>query len=327
MPLWTFITLLIVLLFIIAAAVVIPVVLVVIPNQNKNNSAQESQGSGPNNNNNMSNTNAPALPVPTSDADGQCEGVITCQNGGVAILNSDRSCNCVCINGFTGRTCTNDDATGCTTTSITGTANNATMGSGIPRLLEDAVDKFNVPLDATRILSLFSTLSLSCAAENALITFNGLASRSIPQHLHSMDVRSTLHSSRTLPVLHHPHLAQVSSQSVKRQTVGKSDETNGSSGQETTQPETILTQPVSSNIESLDYARIGVLLALQESGDLDVAASAQESIQTFLTNDRSGTTGSSSIDVGPFELDLVNFAIQFQNGTTVRGSSLSSLPT
>jgi hypothetical protein len=327
-PLWTFITLLIVLLFIIAAAVVIPVVLVVIPNQNKNNSAEGSQGSGTNNNNNMSNTNVPALPVPTSDAgDGQCAGVITCQNGGVAILNSDRSCNCVCINGFTGRTCTNDDATGCTTTSIAGTANNATMGSGIPRLFEDAVDKFNIPLDSTRILSLFSTLSLSCAAENALITFNGLASRSIPQHLHSMNVRTTLHSSRTLPMLHHPHPAKVPGQSVKRQTVGESEKTKGSSGQKATQPETILTQPVSSNIESLDYARIGVLLALQESGDLDVAASAQESIQTFLTNDRSGSAGGSSIDVGPFEMDLVNFTIQFQNGTMVRGPPLSSSST
>jgi hypothetical protein len=128
-------------------------------------------------------------------------------------------------------------------------------------------------------------------------------------------------------MLHHPHPAKVPGQSVKRQTVGESEKTKGSSGQKATQPETILTQPVSSNIESLDYARIGVLLALQESGDLDVAASAQESIQTFLTNDRSGSAGGSSIDVGPFEMDLVNFTIQFQNGTMVRGPPLSSSST
>jgi cytoskeletal protein RodZ len=328
MPLWTFITLLIVILFIIAAAVVIPVVLVVIPNQNKanNNAAQDTQGNTSNDNNNMSNTNSPSVPVPTADSgNGQCSGIITCQNGGVAILNSDRSCNCVCINGFTGRTCTNNDATGCTTTSISGTANNATMGSGIPRLIEDTAASFNVPLKATRILSIFSNMSLSCAAENALITFNGLASRSDHhQHLHSMDLRSTLHPSRTLPVLHHPHPAQVPGQPVKRQTVGQSNEATSSSGQSTAQADTIQTQPISSNVNALDFARVGVLLALQESSDLDVAANAQESIQEFLTNDRSGNAGGSTIDVGPFTMDLVNFSIKFQNGTTIQAPPSSS---
>jgi hypothetical protein len=329
MPLWTFITLLIVILFIIAAAVVIPVVLVVIPNQNKasNNPAQDTQGSTSNGNNNMSNTNAPALPVPTADSgNDQCSGIITCQNGGVAILNSDRSCNCVCINGFTGRTCANDDATGCTTTSITGTANNATMGSGIPRLIEKTASSFNVPLDATRILSIFSKTSLSCAAENALITFNGLASRSNHRHLHSMDLRATLHPSRTLPVLHHPHPAQFPGQPSKRQTVGQSNEVASSSDETTAQADTIQTEPISSNVNALDFARVGVLLALQESSDLDVAANAQESIQEFLTDNRSGNANGNTIDVGPFTLDLVDFTIKFQNGTTIQASSPSSTP-
>lgn len=334
MPLWTFITLLIVLLFVIAAAVVIPVFLVVLPNQNKGantSAAQETQGSnnGGNNggNNNMNNPNAPAAPLPTSgpgQGNDQCSGIITCQNGGVAILNGDRSCNCVCINGFTGKTCTNDDATGCTTTSIEGTANNATMGSGIPRLIEVTAPKFNVPLDATRVLSLFSQLSLSCAAENALITFNGLASRSIPQRLHSMDSRTALHPSRTLPVLHHPHPAQVPGHLAKRQTVGQVDEAEAPNEQAKAQTEELVTQPISSNINALDFARVAVLLALQESKDLDVAASAQESIQSLLTDDRNGNSNSGSIDVGPFELDLVNFTIEFQNGTTIRGPQSTS---
>ncbi|KAI4703203.1 hypothetical protein J4E81_002080 [Alternaria sp. BMP 2799] len=334
MPLWTFITLLIVLLFVIAAAVVIPVFLVVLPNQNKGantSAAQETQGSnnGGNNggNNNMNNPNAPAAPLPTSgpgQGNDKCSGIITCQNGGVAILNGDRSCNCVCINGFTGKTCTNDDATGCTTTSIEGTANNATMGSGIPRLIEVTAPKFNVPLDATRVLSLFSQLSLSCAAENALITFNGLASRSIPQRLHSMDSRTALHPSRTLPVLHHPHPAQVPGHLAKRQTVGQVDEAEAPNEQAKAQTEELVTQPISSNINALDFARVAVLLALQESKDLDVAASAQESIQSLLTDDRNGNSNSGSIDVGPFELDLVNFTIEFQNGTTIRGPHSTS---
>jgi hypothetical protein len=330
MPLWTFVTLLIVLLFVIAAAVVIPLVLVVIPNQNKANNAsaaQETQGGSNGGNNNMSNTNAPAVPLPTSgpgQGNNQCDGIVTCQNGGVAILNSDRSCNCVCINGFTGRTCTNDDATGCTTTSIAGTANNATMGSGIPRLIEVTAPKFNVALDATRILSLFSQLSLSCAAENALITFNGLASRSVPRHLQSMDLKATLHPSRTLPLLHHPHPAQIPSRQAKRQTVGQVDETEAPSEETQATTEAIIKQPISSNINALDFARVAVLLALQESSDLDVAASAQESIQTLLTDDRNGDANGGSIDVGPFELDLINFTIEFQNGTTLRAPAISS---
>ncbi|CAI9633248.1 unnamed protein product [Alternaria burnsii] len=331
MPLWTFITLLIVLLVIIAAAVVIPVVLVVIPNMNKgvNNTpaAQETQGPNTGGNNNMSNTNSPAQPLPTSgpgQGNEQCNGLITCQNGGIAILNSDRSCNCVCINGFTGSTCTNDDATGCTTTNLAGTANNATMGSGIPRLLEATAPKFNIPLDGTRVLALFSQLSLSCAAENALITFNGLASRSVPHRLHSMDLKSTLHPSRTLPVLHHPHPAQAPGQQAKRQTVGQVSQAGASSDESTSKAETIITQPISSNISALDFARVAVLLALQESKDLDVAANAQESIQTLLTNDRNGNADGGSVDVGPFDLDLVNFTIKFQNGTTIRAPPSSS---
>lgn len=330
MPMWTFVALLIVLLLIIAAAVLIPVVLVVIPNQNKdsNSAPQEDQGNTggggnnsnpPNNNGGSSTTGSTIFPAPTSSPNSnQCDGIITCQNGGIAILNSDRSCNCICINGFTGRTCTNNDATGCTATSIADTATNATVGTGIPRIVQTANEDFNIPLDATRILSLFSSLSLSCAAENALITFNGLASRSELHRLHSVNSKNMLHPSRSLPVLDHPHPPQALDQPAKRQTVGQSGESPSSDGQKSTQPSELQTQPVSSNVTALDFARIGVLLALQESGDLDVAASAQETIQNFLTEDRNGNAASNSVEVGPFEMDLVNFTIQFQNGTTIR---------
>ncbi|EUC32227.1 hypothetical protein COCCADRAFT_6034 [Bipolaris zeicola 26-R-13] len=321
MPLWTFITLLIVLLFIIAAAVVIPVVLVVIPNQNRaasTSAAQDNTGSN-NGNGGASTTNGAAIPAPTAGAgDRQCSGVITCQNEGVAILNADMSCSCICINGFTGRTCTNNDATGCTTTSIAGTANNATMGSGIPRLIEEAPTNFNVPLNATLILSLFSTLSLSCAAENALITFNGLASRSVPRHLHSMDLRTTFHPSRTLSALHHPRPAQIPGQQVKRQTVGQSRQNGASGNQNSGGTNALITQPISSNVDALDLGRIAVLLALQESRSLDVAANAQESIQTLLTDNRNGNAKSGTVDVGPFELNMVDFTIKFGNGTTIQ---------
>lgn len=284
MPLWTFITLLIVIISIVAAAVVIPVVLVVIPNQNKKaNAAQDNQG----NNNNDNNNNTPSAPAPTS---GSGSGSSLCQNGGVAIQSTDQSTTCVCINGFTGSTCQNNDSTGCTTTSIMGTAN-ATVGSGIPRLVQSASSDFNIPLDATRILSLFSSLSLSCAAENALITFNGLTSRSVARNDQPLNLGSSL-PTRTIPVLQLPHPA--------RQVQARQDVT-----------------PISSNSTAVDFARAGVLFALQQTGKLDTAATAQEKVQDFLTDNRNGISTTNTVDVGPFTMDLVNLTIKFDNGTTI----------
>jgi hypothetical protein len=301
LPLWTFITLLIVLLFIVAAAVVIPIVLVVIPNQNKN-STTAAQDNTPNQGNN--NPNNPALPGPTSgagNANGQCN---TCQNGGVAIMAADKSCDCVCINGFTGSTCSNNDATGCTTTSVSNTADNATMGAGIPRLIESASRDFNIPLDTIRILSLFSSLSLSCAAENALITFNGLASRSIPPTDLPINIKTTLQVSRSLPDLHHPHPVQSQGYDENQHHPSLARDTPA--------------EFISTNTTAVDFARVGVLFALQESGTLDTAANAQEKVQDFLTSNRNGVAMGNTVDLGIFEMNLVNFTIEFRNGTIIQ---------
>jgi len=316
MPMWTFVTLLIVLLFVIAAAAVIPVVLVVIPNQNKANNSAAQNGQGNGNNGGASNTR-PAVPAPTlAPGSSQCDGVITCQNGGISILNADRTCNCVCINGFTGSTCTNNDATGCTTANIAGAANNATVGTAISRLLGDSADGFNIPLNSTRVLSLFSELSLSCPAQNALITFNGLASRS-ERYLRSLDV--ALEPSKSLPVLHNPHPAEL-----KRQAVGESGRPAETSRVAQPSASSTPTLPVSSNTQALDFARVGVLFALQQSGDLDTAAKGQEAIQSFLASNRNGNAASNSINMGPFKMDLVQLSITLNNGTVIRASPSSS---
>jgi hypothetical protein len=332
MPLWTFVTLLVVLLFIIAAAVVIPIVLVVIPNQNKsnstavpenqssnNNNSNNNNGGGTSGNNGNTSNNAPARPAPTlAPGSNQCDGVITCQNGGMSILNSDRTCNCVCINGFTGSLCANNDAIGCTTTNVAGAANNATMGTAISRLLGNGATDFGIPLNATRILSMFSSLSLSCAAQNALITFNGLASRSETRYLQGVDLKNTLEPSRSLPVLHHLHPNRAPEQVAKRQAIGAPGRT---ADVKAAQASATPTQPVSSNVKAVDFARAGVLFALQETGELNVAAKAQESIQSFLTSNRNGNAASGSINVGPFKMDLVQLTLVLGNGTTLRASS------
>lgn len=332
MPLCTFVTLLIVLLFLVAAAVIIPIVLVVVPKMNKSagQAAQDTQGTG------TSTGAAPVAPQPTSSSgnqNSQCSGIITCENGGVAIPNADRSCNCVCINGFTGKTCATAGDSGCTTTSIGGTASNATVGSGIPRLIESAQNDFKIPLDSTRLLSLFSGLSMSCTAENALITFNGLASRSTTDASIPLlvDTATAITPSRSLPLLHEPHPAAALHH---RQAIGNVGSANngaeaGSAASPTPSAKNAATptQPISSNPTALDFARLGVLLSLQVSGKLDTAANAQESIQSFLSNDRSGSTKASTVNLDVFTIDLAQLSIKFSNGTTIQAATPVSIKT
>jgi hypothetical protein len=317
MPLWMFVTLLVVLLFIVAAAVIIPIVLIVLPKMNNaQNATQNAQGmqsgNGNNGNNNPSSAPPTSTPIPPN---GQCSGAINCQNGGVAILNADRTCNCVCINGFTGSTCATAGDAGCTTTNVAGTANNATLGSGIPRLIESAQKEFNIPLNSTRLLSIFSSLSLSCTAENALITFNGLASRSVAEEYMPILADSSVTPTRSLPILEAPHPDRASRFLQERQAIGQPGKANAPAPAGPTK-----TQPISSNSTALDFARLSVLIALQETGKLDTAANAQESIQRFLTDNRSGNSKGSTVTVGLLTVDLAQFFIKFQNGTTIQAT-------
>jgi hypothetical protein len=301
---------------------------VVLPNQNKANSTPSQDNAGNENSNNGGTDSARSqLSLPTTApgvGNTQCDGMITCQNGGIPIFNSDRTCNCVCINGFTGKMCADNDATGCTTTTISGAANNATMGSAISRLLSNTANDLKIPLDSTRVLSLFSQLSLSCAAQNALITFNGLASRSVTtQYLKAVNLKHMLEPIRSLPILHQAHPVGILDQEVKRQTVGES---GPPSEQKAAQPNATPTQPISSNLTQLDFARVGVLFALQQTGELNTAAKAQEAIQSLLTSNRNGNSGSNTIDVGLLKMNFDSLTITFKNGTVIQASPTSSTP-
>ncbi|KAI8240297.1 hypothetical protein K4K57_006975 [Colletotrichum sp. SAR 10_99] len=155
LPLWAFILIVVIVLGIIAAAIIVPLEFFVF---RKNRT-----GSTP--------TTEPAL--------GQCQNQLKCENGGTNVI-SQNVCSCICTNGFTGQTCTVAGATGCTTTTITGTAsnfNNVTLGQAIPRLLQQAQTNFTVTLDGTDILAKFNTESLSCIAQNSLVTFDGRSTR------------------------------------------------------------------------------------------------------------------------------------------------------
>ncbi|EFQ26678.1 uncharacterized protein GLRG_02498 [Colletotrichum graminicola M1.001] len=156
LPLWAFIVIVVIVLGIVAAAIVVPLEFLVFRRNRASNPPAE-----------------PAL--------SQCQNQLKCENGGTNVI-SQGICSCICINGFTGQTCTVAGATGCTTTSLQGNGtptslSNVTLGQAIPRLLQQAQTNFSIPLDGTDILAKLNTENLSCIAQNSLVTFDGRSSR------------------------------------------------------------------------------------------------------------------------------------------------------
>ncbi|GKT42391.1 uncharacterized protein ColSpa_02572 [Colletotrichum spaethianum] len=157
LPLWAFIVIVIIVLGIIAAAIVVPLEFFVF-RRNR--------------------TSAPPTAEPALS---QCQNQLKCENGGTNVI-SQGVCSCICINGFTGQTCAVAGATGCTTANLMGNStstnfSNVTLGQAVPRLLQQAQTNFSIPLDGTDILAKFNTESLSCIAQNSLVTFDGRSSR------------------------------------------------------------------------------------------------------------------------------------------------------
>lgn len=139
-----FVVLLVFILLVIAAAVLVPVFLIVVPKQNQNS------------------TNLAACPTSHS-----------CQNGGIS-LSTGTACSCVCVDGFTGSDCSTERDPECATASLVDgdvSYKNATIGSSVLPLLQDAKTSFNIQLSTTNILSQFAYNNLSCASENSLVDF------------------------------------------------------------------------------------------------------------------------------------------------------------
>lgn len=175
MPLWLCILLCISALVLIAVAIIVPVVVVVVPNQKAQSAA--------------------ATSAATSASD--CTARNNCLNGGSAVLTANNACVCVCLNGFTGPDCgtsSSMDPT-CTTIPIAGMSS-AAIGTALPSLINSSQSQFGIPLDASHLLGLFSSSSLSCSSQNALMNLNGVSTssrrlRSRAAALAPFDVTST----------------------------------------------------------------------------------------------------------------------------------------
>lgn len=330
MPLWAFILLIIILLLLVIAAVVIPITLVVIPKSNA------------------------AASIKTVDS---CQKSNPCANGGTTVVK-DNECRCICANGYTHSDCSVAPVSdgSCTTVDLTvpgstTTYHNATLGSGIPRLLTAAQPNYSIPLVPDTLASLFNYFNLTCSHENALITFNQKSQRRarslsdvlnpepesepalFPRALEALLLRpdpST--NSPATPVLRGRASAQTSNDIVF--AAGPSNGVGGSTGPAPSasataaaspptstgaHPTTSGSTPITSSM--LDFARTAVLLILQESTSLATATNALEKLQTLLgmgtTFDPTPigvTEGSGNNDT--VTVDLVAMTVSWGNGTT-----------
>jgi hypothetical protein len=281
LPIWLFLLIILVTILIVAAAVLVPLFLLVI---NKSSSSSNS---------------ASQLT--------QCQKSTPCANGGSSIVSSN-ACSCICANGFTGSTCTVPGSSGCTTTTIVSsngtTYNNVTVGESIPRLILGANANFSIPLSSEIILARFSSANLSCNAENALVTFDGmdwpLGSASSPASASGpytptptakavrarRDYTFTSTSFETTTSVNNPTIIYDTSAqpttapATAASAIPATTSPAGTASPATAAPSAAATAAFTLTQESLDFARVAVLYILQKQS-VDDAVTAQSYIQNF----------------------------------------------
>lgn len=303
MPLWLFLVLLVFLVCLVAAAIIVPVVLVVVPKQNDSSSTTES-------------STARQQMAQCANKD------LNCANGGqVVSAPGGGDCRCLCVNGFTGSTCSKPSQAGCTTMALGSMTSDATVGDSIPRVVDGAASNFSIPLDSQTLLGLFSSFDLSCSSENALVTFQGKSQRRdevpTPTSLFARDPQGTSADSPNAAVTSNGIVFESGSPSA-----------SSSSSQPTQTSATPSATPSSSSSDrtsqtNLDFARTAVLYILQSSSQLSSATTAQGNLQSYFST---GSTSSgqpikpANISLGNgWTADLERFYIVGGNGTQVGG--------
>lgn len=328
LPLW--VPLALVMLILVAAAVIIPIEFFVIRKQNTS-------------------TNN------TAAAEQQCQNQLTCQNGGSNVVTNG-ICSCICTNGFTGLDCSTADTVGCTTTTIAGDTNisNVTLGNAIPRLLTQASTNFSITLSETSILSKLNAGNLSCSSQNALVTFDGQNTRSgaasdvvvssnsagsiaqnvveavaLNENVATVTVMTGLSFTTTLTLAGGVTSLPPTTTVTITKTLTSSFEpsstllttsttalTSSTATTATAIPATTSAAAFTVTEEVLDFARVGVLLVLQQDS-LSEATTAQTSLQNFFSSGTAGLTitAASNISLSSGNsIDLVNFHVDAGSG-------------
>jgi len=272
-PLWLFVTLLLLLLALIAAAVVIPMILVVMPNMKDNDSKSSASAQA-----DTAGSQAYTL--------SKCSTELTCENGGQAFSTSDASgedtCRCLCIDSFTGPNCSSKSTAGCTSITIPGMKDDATIGSAIPRLLTLAETDYDLALDTHALLGLFNEADLSCAAENALVSFDGKSQKMKRTAVAEEEPSSTLAV----------HRAEATTNGIVYDSRPSPSESESSAGTSSSS-----TSSSSADVD-VDFARAAVLYVLQTSSSLEDAESVQKALQGSLNKGGVVAVGEWKIDLG-----------------------------
>ncbi|KAK9248975.1 hypothetical protein V1506DRAFT_133885 [Lipomyces tetrasporus] len=119
---------------------------------------------------------ATAAPLTASE----CESALPCENNGVSVVK-DNTCACVCVGDFGGTLCDTVSNNACTIVAIPGSTSsrNVTLGTSIaPLVSNETAQQFpSVSLDVRTIYRVFNSTGVSCASQNALVTFNGRSRR------------------------------------------------------------------------------------------------------------------------------------------------------
>lgn len=317
LPVWAFILLIIILLLLIAAAVIIPITLVVLPRESKDKS--------------------PSLE--------SCQSSQPCANGGSSIV-VNAQCSCICSNGFIGASCDTAGDESCTSEDVPGVNasiiyHNATLGDSIPRIFSASAFNFSIPLRPYTVLSLFSTTNLSCASENALVTFEQKSQRrdlaqirlpdpepdprSIPaaaEEIISTPTRTYNYISR---ILHARGSAQttngilVAGPAPGTSNAGSAPESTATSESSPT-TNTNNQRPVTQGV--LDFSRTAVLFVFQETSSLDQAMAAANKLQMTLGDGDTFDASQTSVGMN-ITINLSAFTVEFGNGTLYGGEGAS----
>lgn len=320
MSIGVFIFVITLIIVIIAAAVLVPLFLVVLPRQR-------------------------AASEVTLSA---CAISHKCQNSGVSIV-SGGSCGCVCVGGFTGAQCATSTGVECVQEDIhvgSTAINGATLGSSIPAIFSKSVAEFDIPLNSTSLLGLFSANNLTCTSENALVTFNNRQAKAKRFFIlpHSdLDIETVnivlvpdrpaapapTKAAQWAPPLIRRNGATTSDGIVfqvssSTQGVGTSTAATAPiAATSSTSPPTPATTTTPSNPKAVAFAQTVVLYVFELSRTLSVAVNAQQTIQDYLLQGSAGGASGGSIQVGFGDLQLTadfgTYTVKFGNGTTVGG--------
>lgn len=212
---------------------------------------------------------------------------------------------------------------------------NVTLGDAIARLVEGA-GNFSVPLDAQTVIARFNAEDLSCATENALVTFDGESGR-VGGAADVVSDPAAATPTTSSKARKHKHRRQEASSTFSTSAVAAtassgivydSSSPPATTSSSATASSTATVDPSANFVvteEVLDFVRVAVLYVLQES-TLDAAVSVQGTLQKIfdLQSYTNGNVQNLTLGAGVW-VDLLGFRVDAGAGDGVVGGMNASV--